>query len=171
MTALPATPDLSFPRASAWALACSCLVSQLLAMVDRGFNRSEEAWVALSMVLSALVVGWVSAGVLRARTGRLVVAWLVFGFGLIVVGAGVIDQLPTPSGMTVLELAVSLAQVAALAAFCGSAYFQRQRSSNAQGEVPPIVGLVLVAVVVGGLGGLTAPANGENPPHQLRVGL
>lgn len=165
------TADPPSLPASVWALGWACLLTQLLALADRGFSRSDGSWVLLSVALSALVVGWVSAGVLRARTGRLVVAWLLFGIELVASVVGAADQLPALSGMEVLALAVSLVQVVALAVFCGSNYFQRQRTRPTQGREPSIVGLVLVAVVVGGLGGLTAPANGDNPPQQLRVGL
>lgn len=157
--------------ASAWVLACACLIGQLLALVDRGFNSSDGTWVLLSIVLSALVVGWVSAGVLRARTGRLVLVWILFTAELVASVFSVIDGFSAPADMAILGLAASLTQVVALALFCRSRYFQRQRSHPAPEAEPSIAGLVLVAIVVGALGGLTSAENGNDPAQQLRVGL
>ena len=81
MTDLPSERDLDRLPTSAWVLGWTCLLAQVLALAERGVSRSDPFWVVLSMVLGALVVGWVSSGVLCARTGRLIVAWLVFGAG------------------------------------------------------------------------------------------
>ena len=171
MTDLGAMPDSSRLPASAWVLAFSCLMGQLMALADRGFNQSDGTWVLLSIVVSALAVGWVSAGVLRARTGRLVLVWILFAAELIASVFSVIDGVSTPAAMAILGLAASLAQVVALALFCRSRYFQRQRSRPGQEAEPSIAGLVLVAIVVGALGGLTSNAHGNDPAQQLRVGL
>jgi hypothetical protein len=174
MTDLRVTPGLpSLPGlpASAWCLGATSLAGQVLALADRGLSRSEEPWVLVSVALSALVVSWVSAGVLRARTGRLVVAWLVLGVVLLFSVVGTLSQLPTPSGVAALGFALSLVQLVALAMFCRSDYFRRQRSHSWPGTEPSIAGLVLIAVLVGVLGGLTAPAGGDTPPQQVRVGL
>lgn len=177
MTDQHATTDLPDVPASAWALAGVCLLGQLLALADRGISRTDEFWVFVSMVLSALVVGWVSAGVLRARTGRLVLVWVLFAIDLLVNVIGTVDQLSTISAVDLARLAISVAQVVALSVFGSSPYFQRQRERQRQrprasrvGE-PSIAGLVLVAVVVGGLGGLTATGQGERAQMQLRIGL
>jgi UDP-N-acetylmuramyl pentapeptide phosphotransferase/UDP-N-acetylglucosamine-1-phosphate transferase len=145
-------------------------VGQAVALADRGFSRSDALFVLVSMALSALVVGWVSAGVLRGRTGRLVVVWLLFGVALLLGILGAVDDLPGLSVVGVLQVAVLVAQPVALAVFCSSDYFRRQRSRPSPARKPSIGALVLVAVVVGALGGLTAPP-GDSRPHQVRVGL
>ncbi len=42
-----------------------------VSLADRGLDQPDRAWVMLSVVASAVVVGWVSAGVLRARPIRI----------------------------------------------------------------------------------------------------
>lgn len=165
----PAAPDRLPP--SAWALGWVCLAGQVLALAERGFSRSDLPWVLVSMVLTAFVVGWVSTGVLRARTVRLVLVWLLFAAELVLAVIGTLFALTDPLGTALLDLAVAVAQVVTLAVFSTTAYFRRQREGATPGTQPDIAGLVLVAVLVGGLGGLTAPGSGPNPPVQVRVGL
>ncbi|WP_395690265.1 hypothetical protein [Nocardioides sp.] len=170
MTTFSAAAQLDRPPPSAWALAWMCLAGQVLALAARGPSRSDPVWVLLSMVLSAAVVAWVSAGVLRARTGRLVLVWIVFGIQLLLVVAGLATG---ESGLAAaLEVVPAVGQAVALWCFCRTDWFrqERERGGDEAGR-PSVAGLVLVAVVVGALGGFTAPATGDNPPQQLRVGL
>ena len=155
---------------SAWAFAWLCLAGQLPALATRGLSDSDGVWVVLSMVLSALLVGWFGAGVLRGRTVRLVIAWILLVLGTLVTGFGILADLAHLSGWDVLLLLASLGQIGALAAFCSTDYLQWQRSQPADAG-PDITGLVAIAVVVGLLGGITATADGESAPIQLRVGL
>jgi hypothetical protein len=107
--------------------------------------------------------------VLRARTGRLVVAWVLFSLTLLFELVGLVGEAPTPAAGDVLDLALTGATVASLAVFCSSDYFRRQRSGA--GSPPAIGGLLVIAVVVGALGGLTAPATGDGPGVHVHVGL
>jgi hypothetical protein len=167
MPAVP--PDPGLPR-SAWALGWTCLAAQMLSLADRGLDQSDFGWVTLSVVATAVVVGWISAGVLRARPVRLALVWLLFVVGAVFSLIGVIDPGAT-HGLAVLGLVAAVAQLVALAAFSRSRYFREQRAQPSAGQHPDISGLVLIAVVVGGLGGLTAPAVGPDLPHQVHVGL
>jgi heme A synthase len=152
-------------------LAWVCLLGQVVSLAERGFSRSGELSVLLSMLLSALVVGWVSAGVLRGRTGRLVLVWILFVAGLVLGFFGVLEELSRVPALAVLQLAVLVAQVVVLAVFCQSDYVRRQRARPSPAREPSIAALVLVAVVVGLLGGLTAAPDGGSRPPQVRIGL
>ena len=169
MTELGTTTAARMPP-SAYVFAWLCLVAQLPALATRGVSDADGVWVLLSMVLSALVVGWFAIGVLRGRTVRLVLAWIIVALGTVLTGVGVVVHLSHPSGWDLLLLLVSIGQIGALAAFCSTPYFQWRRAQpSAPG--PDIGALVAIAVVVGLLGGLTAPADGDRSPVQLRVGL
>jgi len=155
---------------SAWALAGVCLVGQLIELALRGVSDAELRWKLASMALTALIVCWVSAGVLRARRLPLVVAWLVFLVDLVFTVAAAIDS-TSGRATSLLLVVVAAAQVAALAAFCRSAYYRSARSAPRGAARPSIAALVLVAAAVGMLGGLTAPTSGTDSTTQLRVGL
>ena len=158
-TADPAVAAAQQPPAAAWALALVCLVGQLLLLADVG-TTSAGLWTLPSMLLGALLVGWFSAGVLTARTGRLVVVWALFvivlvgdAFALLDRGAG---AAPEWRGA---HLVVSVAQVVALAWFCSTPYFRWQRT-RPRVPGPSLAPLLGVAVVVGLLGGVTASHEG-----------
>lgn len=157
------------PR-SAYVFAWLCLVAQLVQLAHRGLSRSDGVWVFLSMALSALVLSWIAAGVLRGRTVRLVLVWILIVLGTVLTGLGIVFDLSGTSGWDLLDLLLALGQVAALAAFCSTDYFQWQRAHPSV-PGPDITALVALAFVVGLLGGLTAPGSGDNPPTQLRIGL
>jgi hypothetical protein len=157
------------PPPSAWALACSCLAGALLGLAGRGFSDADEFWILVSVGLSALVVGWVSSGVLRARTGRLVLVWVIFSVEVVLGLLAVLTELPGPPATSVLDLVTSVASITSLAVFCRTDFFRLQRS-GAAGSAPPIEGLLLVAVAVGVLGGIAAPAQGDGPGIHVHIG-
>jgi len=155
---------------SAYVFAWLCLLAQLPTLASRGLSDSDGVWVVLSMVLSALVVAWFAAGVLRGRTVRLVIVWVLLVVGTVLTGLGVVVDLPHTSGWDLVLLLLSIGQVGALAAFCSSDYFRWQRAHPPEAG-PDISALVSVALVVGLVGGLTAPADGKSSPIQVRIGL
>ena len=87
-----ATPPL--PR-SIWVVAWASLAGQAVLLVRHGGRLGDEVSLVLSVVLGALLVGYVSAGVVRARTVRLVLAWVVLMLGVIggLVGLVSVDDL------------------------------------------------------------------------------
>lgn len=155
--------------AAAWALAWICLAGQVLALVLRGPSASDPSSVLVSVVLSALVVGWVSAGVVRARPGRFWFAAILFGLMAVLGVVSVVVQLPETDPGELLELGFSVAQLGALVALSRTAYFRALRADPSR--APDVAGLVLVAIVVGALGGLTAPSIGQDGPRQVQVRL
>ena len=62
---------------SAWVLGWACLVGQVATLLDRGVTGADS--MLLSAPLSALAVGWVSYGVLRARLVRTWFAGILLG--------------------------------------------------------------------------------------------
>ena len=69
-----ATPPL--PR-SIWVVALASLAGQAVQLARQGGRLDDEISLVLSVVLGGLLVGYVSAGVVRTRTVRLVLAWVV----------------------------------------------------------------------------------------------
>src|SRR3712207_9060777 len=67
--------------AAAWVLGLSCLAGQLLQLAEVGAKQADDG-LLLSLVLGAVATAWVSSGVLRARTIRLVLAALFLTAGL-----------------------------------------------------------------------------------------
>ena len=169
MSELVPPADARLPP-SAYVFAWLCLLAQLPTLASRGLSDSDGVWVVLSMVLSALVVAWFAAGVLRGRTVRLVIVWVLLVVGTVLTGLGVVVDLPHTSGWDLVLLLLSIGQVGALAAFCSSDYFRWQRAHPPEAG-PDISALVSVALVVGLVGGLTAPADGKSSPIQVRIGL
>lgn len=137
-------PDLP---ASAWAFAWTCLAAQLVSVADNG--RSDSNLLVPSMILGALVVGWVSYGVLRARTVRVVLVWILFVLGLIFVTIGVLED---SSGWGLVYLAAFAVQFWFFVKFTRSDYYQWQRSRPRE-PGPSLSGLVAIAFLVGALGG------------------
>jgi glucose dehydrogenase len=165
MTDLGGAQADRLPR-SAWVFAWLCLAGGLLQLLLRGLSESDPIWVVLSAALSAVVVRWFASGVLQARTARLVVVWVLL---CLVVLLGVVGTRSDADVPGLLDLLVSVAEVIALGVFCATPYFRRQRTPPAPRA--DLGAVLAIAVVVGVLGGATAPAVGDNPPHQLRISL
>ena len=149
--------------ASAWVLGWSCLLGQVVLIWDVGFTGADAVPAVLSMIVGGLLVGWFAAGVLRARTVRLVIVWLVMVLGLLAL-LGSLD-----GALGLLSLVVGVLQVAALAQFCTSDWFAWHRRQPAPDPAPAIGSLVAIAVAVGVLGGITAPAVDGGLDFQVRV--
>jgi hypothetical protein len=149
-----ATPPL--PR-SIWVVAWASLAVQAVLLVRLGGRHDDEVSLVLSVVLGALLVGYVSAGVVRARTVRLVLAWVVLVLSVIggLVGLVSVDDLGQ-TALAVLSLAATAVALAGLARFRRSDWYAWQRTRPSAHEGAPIGQLVAIGVLVGGLGGLIA---------------
>lgn len=141
---------------SIWVVAWSSLLGQVVVLVPSGV-READASMAGSVLLSALVVGWVSAGVVRARTVRLVIAWVVLVLIFLADLVGLVTAAGAERWWLALSLATTVATLLALIAFRRSDWFAWQRTRPASHHGASVVPLVVVAVLTGGLGGLTDP--------------
>ena len=152
-----ATPPL--PR-SIWVVAWASLAGQAVLLVRQGGRLGDEVSLVLSVVLGALLVGYVSAGVVRARTVRLVLAWVVLMLGLIggLVGLVSVDDLGR-TALAVLSLATTVVALAGLARFRRSEWYAWQRTRPSAHEGAPIGQLVAIGVLVGVLGGIIGPVD------------
>ena len=152
-----ATPPL--PR-SIWVVAWASLAGQAVLLVRHGGRLGDEVSLVLSVVLGALLVGYVSAGVVRARTVRLVLAWVVLMLRVIggLVGLVSFDDLGR-TAPAVLSLATSAVALAGLARFRRSDWYAWQRTRPPAHQGAPIGQLVAVGVLVGMLGGLIGPVD------------
>jgi hypothetical protein len=152
-----ATPPL--PR-SIWVVAWASLVGQVLLLVQHGGRLGDEFSLFVSIIIGALLVGYVSAGVVRARTARLVLAWIVLALSLIggLLGLASIDG-PGEATLAVLLLATTAVAPAGLARFTGTDWYAWQRTKPSAHEGAPIRRLVAIGVIVGVLGGLVGPVD------------
>ena len=152
-----ATPPL--PR-SIWVVAWASLAGQAPLLARRGGRLDDEVSLVLSVVLGALLVGYVSAGVVRARTFRLVLAWVVLGLSGIgeLVGLVSVDDLGQ-TAVAVLSLATTAVALAGLARFHRTDWYAWQRTKPSTHEGAPIGQLVAIGVLVGVLGGLPGPVD------------
>jgi hypothetical protein len=167
MTDQPAQPALPVPTA-AWALAWSCLAEQVLVLGERG-AQSSATGMLLSALIGAVVVAWVSNGVLTARRGRLILVWAMFVLGAILYGVALLDASPAgASDWRLVHFASSLVQLACLAWFTNTEYFAWQRS-RPRAPAAGLGGLILVAVLVGALGGVIGSP--EDAPVRFRVNV
>ncbi|WP_374455572.1 hypothetical protein [Nocardioides sp.] len=146
-----ATPPLP---TSIKVLAWTSLLGPVAPLLEEGVKQDTVSLVG-SVVLGALLVGYISAGVVRARTVRLVIAWVVLSltcfFG--VVSLFYSDDVGEVAG-TLLPLATSVVSLAALERFRHTDWYawQRTKPSTRLGE--SIRWLVAIGVLVGALGGL-----------------
>ncbi len=145
------------------------LAGQVVSVAQRGFQDNGAVLAVVSMLLSGLVVGWFAAGVLRGRAARVVVVWVlavllaVLELVALFVSDGFGELL-----RTLAALATSLVTIAALAQFCRSGYYRWQRDRPAE-QGPPIGQLVAIGVVMGVLGGLVGPVDGQGVNVNISV--
>ena len=146
---------------SIWVLAWASLAGQVLLVVRHGGRVGDEASQVASMVLGAFVVGYVSAGVVRARRFRVVLAWGVLTLGFV----GGLADLASIDGAAeathaVLTLAVGGVALVGLGRFCRGDWYAWQRTRPSTGGGAPIVRLVVIGVLVGVLGGYVGLVDG-----------
>ena len=150
---------------SAWVLGWASLVGELASLAERGTTDAGSA--LISVPLSALVVGWVSYGVLRARMVRTWFAGIVL---LLMALLGLVGLVLDGSLIALVEVASSVVAFVALLAYTRSDRFAELRAEP-QRPVPALGGVMALAVVVGALGGLTAAAGDQGPGVHIRISL
>lgn len=94
---------------SAWVLGWACLAGQVASLFQRGPTDVLSA--LISVPLSALVVAWVSSGVLRARTVRTclaVILLLLMALAFVVGALGGLTAAPADDGRSGFHIRVGL---------------------------------------------------------------
>lgn len=142
-------------------VAWASLAGQVVLLVRQSGRLDDEVSLVLSVVIGALLVGYVSAGIVRARTVRLVLAWVVLVLSVIaeLVGLVSVDDLGQ-AALVMLSLATTAVALAGLARFRRTDWYVWQRTKPSTHEGLPISQLVAIGVLVGVLGGLTGPVDG-----------
>lgn len=160
------TPPL--PR-SIWVVAWASVAGQTVLLVRQGLRLDDEVSLVLSVVLGGLLVGYVSAGVVRARTVRLVLAWVVLLLSALgeLVGLVSVDD-GGRAVLAVLSLATTAVALVGLVRFRDTDWYAWQRTRPSAHEGAPIGQLVAIGVLVGVLGGLTGPVDDGLDVH-IRV--
>jgi hypothetical protein len=167
MTARPAQPVLPVPTA-AWVLAWSCLADQVLVLGERG-AQSSVTGMLVSALIGAVVVAWVSNGVLNARRGRLILVWAMFVLATTLYGVALFDaDVAGASDWRFVHFGSSLVQLACLAWFTNTEYYAWQRS-HPRATAAGLSGLILIAVLVGALGGVIGSP--EDAPVRFQINV
>ncbi|KRF21005.1 hypothetical protein ASG90_00895 [Nocardioides sp. Soil797] len=170
MSNLATQPAVDRLPQSAWAIAWLFLVGQVVLLVTRGVNPADWPMVVVSMLLTAVIVRWLASGVLRARTVRLAIVWILLSLAT---GLSLVGLLIDPAATTAVDLvdfAFTVAELVALGAFCRTNWFKnRRRSPNVSRSA--LAPLLLVVVATGLLGGLTAPFGGDAARMQIDIQL
>lgn len=145
---------------SIWVVAWACLVDQALLLVWQGSRLVDEVSLVVSIGLGGLVVGYVSAGVVRARTVRTLLAWFVLVLSMI---GGLVALLSVDdvgqAALAGLSLATTAVALIALARFRSTDWHAWQRTKPSRHQGASIGGLVAIGVLVGALGGLAGPVD------------
>jgi hypothetical protein len=141
-------------------IAWASLVRRTVLLAWQGVRPDDEVSLVLSVVLGALLMGYVAAGVVRARTVRLAFAWVVLVLSLIaeLVGLGSVDDLGQ-AALVALSLATTALALAVLVRFRRTEWYAWQRMKPSVHEGARIAQLVAMGVLVGVLGGLTGPVD------------
>lgn len=154
---------------SIWVVAWSSLAGQMAMLLERGVRSDDGFSLAGSMLLGALVVGYMSAGVVRARTIRCVVAFVILVLGTISEAVALFTASDGGEALlTLLSLALTVVTLTGLVMFRGSEWFAWQRTKPSRDHGASIGGLVLVAVLVGMMGGLI-PMHDDGVNVSIRV--
>ena len=145
---------------SIWVVAWACLADQALMLLSQGGRVLDAVSLLVSVVLASLLVGYVSAGVVRARTVRTVLAWCVLVLSLIggLMALLTVDDVGQAT-LAGLSLATTVVALAALARFRRTDWYSWQRSQPSPDHGASIGGLVAIGVLVGALGGLIGPVD------------
>jgi hypothetical protein len=153
-----------------WVLAWSSLAGQALLLVEWGVRLGDGVSLAGSVALGALLFGYVSAGVVRARTVRLVFVWAVLALVLMgeFVDLVLVDDVRQGT-LAVLSFATAALALSGLATFHRTDWFAWQRTKPPAIEGAPIGKVVAIGVLVGVMGGLVAPI--ADPGLDVPVGV
>lgn len=145
---------------SIWVVAWASLAGQMVLLVREGVRHDDEVSVVLSVVLGALLGGYVSAGVIRARTVRLVLAWVLLVLSAVghLLDLVSVDE-PGQAPLAALALALAVVPLAGLASYQRTDWYAWQRTKPTADAGAPIGRLVAIGVLVGVLGALAVPGD------------
>lgn len=163
-TGQPATPPLPTEiKVLAWA----SLAGQVAMLGLQGVRVDDDS--PVSMVLGAVILGYVSAGVVRARPVRVALAWIVLVVSLVgeLIAMAFVDALGD-AVLALASLATTVVALVALFRFSRTDWYAWQRTRPPRELGAPIGGLVAIGVLVGVLGGV-AGASDDGVRMTVRV--
>lgn len=150
------TPPLP---ASIWVVALAALVSQVLMLTEQGLRGGDAVSLGVSVGIGAFLAGYISAGVVRARLIRLVIAWLLLVLSFLAHLAEVASGAASRQGpLAVVSLTLATVLLAGLAAFHRTDWYAWQRRKPPAREGARIGQLVAIGVLVGVVAGVVAPS-------------
>jgi len=148
-------------------LAWASLVGQVVMLARQGLRVDDDT--PVSMLLGAIIVGYVAAGVVRARPVRVALAWIVLVLSLVgeLLALAYVDALGD-GAILVASLATTVVALVALSRFRRTDWYAWQRTRPPRDLGAPIGGLVAMGVLVGVLGGV-AGASDDGVRMTVRV--
>lgn len=152
-------------------LAWASVAGQVAVLVRQGLRAGDDISLLLSMVGGALIVGYVAAGVVRARPVRVALAWIVLVLSLVaeLIGLAYVDSLGE-AVIALASLATTVVSLVALYGFSRARWYAWQRTSPPTHFGAPIGELVVLGALVGVLGGLAGTSeDGVNVNMDVRV--
>lgn len=154
--ASPTPPSMTYDApvvpTSAWALAWSFVLGQVLVLVERG--TQQQSSMPLSILLGVALVVFFSHGVMRARLIRFGFVVLLTGLAVVLGLAGLVVE---PSAWGAVSWLMSVAQAWLLWTYAQSPWFAWQRTRPSGG--PSLAPILAVAVVVGVFAGVLGSAD------------
>lgn len=145
---------------SIWAVAWASLAGQAVLLVTHGVRHDGGVPAVVSVILGALLVGYVAAGVVRGRPIRTVLAWVVLVLSFIAEGVSVVseDDLGRAT-LAALSLMTTVVALVGLAQFRRTDWCAWQRTWPSVHVGAPIGQLVVIGMLVGALGGVVGSAD------------
>lgn len=136
-------------------LAWASVAGQVAVLVRQGANSGNDTSLLISMVGGALIVGYVAAGVVRARPVRVALAWIVLVLSLVaeLIGLAYVDALGD-AVVALVSLATTVVALVALNGFRRTEWYAWQRTRPPAHVGAPIGRLVAIGVLVGAMGGV-----------------
>src|SRR5512139_2140586 len=128
---------------SAGLVAVFGVLGEVALIADDGVARLDNPGLPISMALTALLVVWVSHGVLAGRTVRLVLVWVLLAVSAVGYVWDAVDR-PVTHDWSWLHLAMTLAMAGALLALVRSPFHRWQREHHDLSRAP-IIGVLLLA--------------------------
>ena len=152
-------------------LAWASVAGQVATLARQGLRSGDDTGMLISMVGGALIVGYVAAGVVRARPVRVALAWIVLVLSLVaeLVGLAYVDALGE-AAIALASLVTTVVSLVALYGFGRTAWYAWQRTRPPTHLGAPIGELVVLGALVGVLGGLVGVSeDGANMTMNIRV--
>lgn len=156
------------PPAAIWVVAWTWVGIHLLWLAQTGIDDVPTGTLLFGVLLSMGFMAWACTGVLRARRGRMVLAWV---FMAVAVTGAIMEFWETEDALDVVValvvLPATLVSAGALALYQRSAWYLWNREKPLLARSAPIAHVIVLGLLVGALSGVSATVRMESGEPQL----